>query len=204
MKQYPSIHHFKNQNIPIYAFDKLDGSNIRVEWSKKNNFYKYGSRKRLIDENDTHLGEAVSLVNEWERELSDIFKKERFEKVTCFFEYYGKNSFAGQHEDEEHKVTLIDVDIFKKGITHPKDFLKLYGDLDIAELLYIGNSNQEFYKLVKGSELDGMSFEGVVCKGAERKKQFSKPVNFKIKSVAWINKLKNFCKQDEKLFENLY
>jgi hypothetical protein len=43
MKTYPSI----SRDIvgqPIYAFDKLDGSNIRAEWSKKNGFHKFGSR----------------------------------------------------------------------------------------------------------------------------------------------------------------
>jgi len=40
MLEYPTI---KKEviNIPIYAFDKIDGSNIRVEWGPKNGFYKF-------------------------------------------------------------------------------------------------------------------------------------------------------------------
>jgi hypothetical protein len=35
MKAYRSIDKRIIPNIFIYAFDKLDGSNIRVEWSRK-------------------------------------------------------------------------------------------------------------------------------------------------------------------------
>ena len=53
MKQYPSISG-KLVNTKIYAFDKLDGSNIRGTWSKKRGFYKFGTRTQMLDENYEH------------------------------------------------------------------------------------------------------------------------------------------------------
>jgi hypothetical protein len=35
MKQYPSIDATVRRGILVYAFDKLDGSNIRAEWDRK-------------------------------------------------------------------------------------------------------------------------------------------------------------------------
>ena len=63
MKQYPHMHYFNKGIIGeyIYAFDKLDGSNIRAEWNPKRGFYKFGSRNSMIDEKSPHLGEAVVL-----------------------------------------------------------------------------------------------------------------------------------------------
>jgi hypothetical protein len=47
-----------------------------------------------------------------------------------------------------------------------------------------------------------MTFEGVVCKGANDKKT-KMPIMFKIKSQAWLDKLKEHCKEDEALFNKL-
>lgn len=45
MITYPSLdYYFDYPEIYIYAFDKLDGSNIRFEWSRKRGFYKFGTR----------------------------------------------------------------------------------------------------------------------------------------------------------------
>jgi len=44
MKSYPSIPGKHTNGIPLTVFDKLDGSNIRAEWSKKRGFYKFGTR----------------------------------------------------------------------------------------------------------------------------------------------------------------
>jgi hypothetical protein len=114
---------------------------------------------------------------------------------------WGKNSFAGNHIDEKHYLTLFDVSVHKKGILLPQEFLKLFGNLDIAKLLYYGNANSEFIEKVKNRELNGMTFEGVVCKG--RLEYPGLPLMFKIKSLEWINKLKNFCKDDNNLYEKL-
>ena len=164
MKEYPSINKDVRNGEKIYAFDKLDGQNFRLEWNKKNKFHKFGSRTQLIDVNDENWGEAARIsVNKYEKDLHDIFVKSRYEKVICFFEFWGKNSFAGRHIKEDHDVTLFDVSVHKKGILLPKDFLKMFDKIDIAKMLYYGNANSEFIESVRNRKLEGMSMEIVSC-----------------------------------------
>jgi hypothetical protein len=47
-----------------------------------------------------------------------------------------------------------------------------------------------------------MTFEGVVCKGSSTTKA-AMPTMFKIKSKAWLEKLKEYCKGNDKLFAML-
>ena len=203
MKQYPTIDRQIQRGIKAYVFDKLDGSHIRAEWNRKNGFYKFGSRKRLVGTDQLFLPEAESLIRKAEDELIKVFKKQRYEKVICFLEFWGKNSFAGKHIEEPHFITLIDVNPHKKGILLPKEFLKLFSHLDItAKLLYHGNINQPFIDLVKENKLEGITMEGVVCKTLPSKKGYP-PTMFKIKTKAWIQKLKEYCKGNEKLFNEL-
>lgn len=207
MEQYHSIDRDIVGSKHIYAFDKIDGSNIRAEWGRKKGkwgeFWKFGTRTQLLDETNKDFGEAVGLVrNKYEEALTAIFRKQQWEKVTCFFEFWGPNSFAGMHQSEPHTVTLFDIKVFKKGFLLPRDYLKLVGNLDIAKLLYQGNANEPFVQSVRDGSLSGMTFEGVVCKGNEYKTP-GMPWMFKVKNSAWIAKLKDKCKGDEKLFEKL-
>lgn len=197
MKQYPSIPR-EYRNIPIYAFDKLDGSNIKVEWHPKKGLHKFGSRTQLIDETSS-FGESITLIKEYENKIHKQLKDMRAESATLFFEFYGANSFAGYHIDEPHQVTLIDVSIHKKGFMNPNDFNNSF-DIPKANLLYVGNCNSTFIESVKDGTLEGMSFEGVVCKGV-RAKSSHPPIMFKVKNRAWIDKLKSTV--SEELFNSL-
>jgi hypothetical protein len=204
MKSYPSINKDIRHDVHIYAFDKLDGSNIRAEWSAKRGFYKFGTRNQLIDESATPCGQAIPLIKEkYEEHLGMVFKEQRWREVVCFFEFYGEKSFAGYHfEDDPKTVTLFDVNVYKEGLLEPREFIKLFGHLDIAKVLYEGRVNTTLFDKVKQSTLEGMTFEGVVCKGANDKKT-KMPIMFKIKSKAWLDKLKIHCGNDERLFEKL-
>ena len=123
MKEYPSIDRVVRNEV-IYAFDKLDGQNLRVEWNKKQKFHKYGSRRQLIskaqgrkEDGPYRWSEAIDRVHvKYEKELHDIFVKARFQKAVAFFEFHGPSSFAGRHVDEELDVTLIDVRVHQKGL----------------------------------------------------------------------------------------
>lgn len=200
MKTYPSITKKTDENIDIYAFDKIDGSNIRAEWTNKLGFHRFGSRHQLLDETHEFLHEAPGLVvGKYERDLTDIFKKLGYQKVICFFEFVGENSFAGFHKPEKHDVVLFDVNPYKKGILAPNEFVKHYGHLDIPKIVHQGRVGKSFHDNVRNSLVEGVTFEGVVCKG-KRKNQTHM---FKIKTDAWLNKLRNFCKEDDALFERL-
>jgi hypothetical protein len=203
MKKYPSIPPDIVKGEQIYAFDKLDGSQIRCEWSKKRGFYKFGTRRRLLDGDEQVLGEAVSIIqNKYSEDLQKIFKKQQWRDVVCFFEFFGPGSFAGAHRPKgPYDVVLFDTAPDKKGILEPRDFIKRFGHLDIAKMLYRGNANSELIEAVRNSALDGMTFEGVVCKGKHISPGL--PRLFKIKSNAWYDRLKRLCGDDQELYEKL-
>lgn len=203
MEIYPSIN-TDIINTHIFAFDKLDGSNIRAEWTRKNGLVKFGTRRRLLDANEQPLGEAVGLIQEgYAEELDRIFRKQKLMKATAFFEFYGDSSFAGLHSpDEPHQVRLIEVHHYKQGIVSPQDFLKTYASrVPTADLLYQGKPNQDFIRSVKNGTLEGMTFEGVVCKGGQDSR--NRRILFKVKNQAWLQKLREVYKGDEKKIQEL-
>jgi len=184
-------------------FDKLDGSNIRAEWSSKQGFYKFGSRRQLIDRNHPILGEAVDLVVEnYQEQLSSIFSAKKWERAVAFFEFYGENSFAGSHEkDEEHKVTLIDVNVYKRGMIEPLHFIELFEEVGIPKVLHKGVLTEDLVTSVKNGTLEDMTFEGVVCKYHNQKNKIVRM--FKIKNRGWIDRLKEKCNGNAALFKRL-
>ena len=79
MKRYPSIEKEIIKGEYTYLFDKLDGSNIRAEWTKKNQFYKFGSRTELIDKSHLLLGKAPQLIiDKYQADLTKKFKENIF------------------------------------------------------------------------------------------------------------------------------
>lgn len=204
MKFYPSITKEVRQDLYIYAFDKIDGSNIRAEWNSKRGFYKFGTRHQLMDEKTPPFGTSIPLLRDkYEQDLGKVFKEQGWKDAICFFEYWGPSSFAGNHNfQEKMDITLIDVNPYKQGILEPESFIQLFGHLDIAKVCYQGYVSVELFDQVKQSTLPGMTFEGVVCKAASDTNA-KMPVMFKIKSRAWLDKLKEYCKGDERLFEKL-
>ncbi len=201
MKRYPSISRVISTFTQIRAFDKIDGSNIRAEWSRKRGFYKFGARNRLLGEDEPIIGEAIKLIQDkYDESLSRIFRHERIQRVVAFFEFAGEHSAFGQHdENESHDVVLIDAAFIHEGIMDPKKFLRTFKKVHTAPMLYHGKANTEFINLVRHRNLDGMTFEGVVCKAKLNRKM----VMFKIKSLDWIAKLQEYCAGDLKLFEEL-
>jgi len=196
MKTYPSIEYRLNRNIDVYGFDKIDGSNIRAEWSVKNGFYKFGKRNRLIDETDEQFGEASDIVNnKYGEDLSRLFYDNKFGRALAFFEFWGPNSFAGKHdEEEEHTVTLIDINPYKRGILAPGKFIKLCEDkIEIPNVLFHGRVGTQLVETIRESKLGGMTFEGVVFKGVRKGTHLSM---FKVKSKAWIDKIKTLYHED--------
>jgi hypothetical protein len=200
MKSYPKISG-QISNLDIFAFDKLDGSNIRAEWSKKRGFYKFGTRKQMIDERALIFGESVGLIKEkYEADITKVMKASRLEKGVFFFEFLGPSSFAGWHSSEEaHTVTMFDANIHRLGMLQPKVYLKMFGHLDIAPLLYRGKPNEDFLTEVREGTLEGMTHEGVICK-APHPKIKGGVLMFKVKNQTWYDELRIKCAGDESLF----
>lgn len=204
MKTYPSISYATECHLAIKAFDKLDGSNIRAEWSKKKGWHKFGTRNRLVDVTDPLFGQAPELVtSKYGDPLGKALYDNRYDSAICFFELWGPSSFAGMHDPKEKlQVTLFDVAPFNQGIMVPELFLKVCGHLDHASVLYDGPVTPEFIEQVRSSTLPGMTFEGVVCKSANDKKT-KMPVMFKQKSSAWLDKLHDFCGDNKDMLNSL-
>lgn len=205
MKEYPTIGTtYLRSDTKVFVWDKIDGSNIRAEWNQKRGFYKFGSRTQLIDETSSQLGEAIKLIKEqYSDSLGSVFRKERWKSVVAFFEFSGPGSFAGNHNSNElHEVTLLDVDVDRTGILESRIFYDLFNHVKLPKLLHVGKITHGLVESVRSSTLPGMTFEGVVCKGPIDRKN-GLPVMFKIKSNAWLTKLKSFTAGDEALFARL-
>ena len=197
MKSYPSIEYwnkglFDNQ---VYAFDKIDGSNIRCEWSKKRGWYKFGTRKQIIDEKHEQFGEAVSIfMEEYAQGLENVFKEDRDLRnamsFVVFCEFFGENSFAGDHKDEDEKyLVLFDVNQYKKGFIPPKEFINKFKHLGTPRVVYSGSYTKVLVSRVKENEFNLK--EGVVVKGIRRTKKGADNIwMVKIKTNDWLKKLK--------------
>lgn len=189
MKAYPSIRGSrKHIGQPCVAFYKYDGSNLRFEWSKKRGWHKYGTRRRLFDEADTMYGPAITtfketLAEDIEKVACDEYKNEN---VIAFTEFFGSKSFAGQHDlTETKKLALFDINIHKKGLISPMEFVKNFCHLEhAAKVIYEGNLNQTFVDDVRNGKYD--LNEGVVAKGGTGHKMWM----CKIKTHAYLERLK--------------
>lgn len=203
MKEYPSISRVTQFGKPVYVFDKLDGSNLRAEWDRKKGWWKFGKRHGLVDHTLPILLKGEPLFMEkYSEDLSRILHNMRVPKATAFFEFWGPNSFAGTHdEDDDHTVTLIDFSVHKKGFLHPRDFLKILDGVDHASLLYHGNFTKPLRNEIMEGLLPGITSEGVVCKGSFVSP--GRPLMFKVKTKEWLDNLRNFCGDNETLFNKM-
>lgn len=196
MKQYPHIEYWNQckYGSTVWGFDKLDGTNIRAEWSKKRGFYKFGTRKQMIDENHPQFGEAVKLfLEKYNEGLSKIFTDNKeyknIKSFVTFAEYYGEKSFAGYHEDDEKDITLFDISMYQKGWVKPKDFIDNFNHLGIPRLIYQGNFNRSLIRDVKEGVYDVE--EGIIVKGLRKTKGDELVWMTKIKTDKWLKKLKH-------------
>jgi hypothetical protein len=191
MKSYPSIPRSTGQafrEFDAYVFDKLDGSNLRFEWSKKQGWHKFGTRHRLFDEKDLDFGTAIPI---FKQNLSEVIEKQakdnRWERVIAFCEFFGENSFSGIHYPEPKQLKLFDIDVYKKGLLYPKEFLKQFGDLDISvKFLGCHKWNRSFVEKVRINEIEGITFEGAVGKAVDGREI----IMAKAKTQAWIDAVK--------------
>lgn len=200
MKSYHSIPKYSEEDFGkyIYAFEKIDGSNFRAEWDRKlskktsftNGFGKFGTRNEVIRSVSNPFFEGIEIFKKkFSMDLDKIFREEKIfrgiDRLTVYGEFFGEHSFAGIHIPAElHDIKIFDIFVYKKDFLAPRDFLDIFGNLDICKLVYQGSFNPVFLKMIQRNDLHLK--EGVVCKGAEDKKIYM----FKIKNDTWLNTVK--------------
>lgn len=192
MIPYPSIAKFNEGFLgrECLAFYKLDGSNIRVEYSPKRGWYKWGTRTRLFDETDAEFADAIKVFH---REFADgMAKKLKSKRAIAYLEFFGPHSFAGKHEpgflgvenNDPKSLVLFDVEIEKRRMMNPWEFVKNFGEFKIPEIIYEGKLTEEFVKDVRHSKYPVN--EGVVCKGGNGQHLWMT----KIKTLDYLERLK--------------
>ena len=219
MKQYHSIEYWNKgvMGTNVFAFDKLDGSNLRFEWNQKeskkgknNGFNKFGTRKQIIGPGDDTWGEGIQIfMNKYSEGLDKIFRTNKYyrnaKKLTCFAEFYGENSFAGWHDPKEKgkmQLTLFDIDVYQKGFLKPRDFIKQFQHLEIPDIIFEGQYNKKLVEDVKNNIYNLK--EGVVVKGITltKRKGVENVWMTKIKTDEWLQKVKGIF-GEEKLLEEV-
>lgn len=175
MIEYPSIpNSSKAPRANCVAFDKLDGSNFRAKWTNKRGFDVFGTRTQLINEDDEFWGQMVRLFkSSLSAALDDKFRNDKEyrhdREIIVFGEFFGKNSFAGRHIDEDEKRIVI-FDVLRghkqRKFVPPLDFIKEFQEIvPIPNVIYHGNLNEEFIQSVRRNDF-GLN-EGVICKGTK-------------------------------------
>lgn len=194
MKSYPKIDYFNKGFFgeTVWVFDKLDGSNLRFEWNRKRGWYKFGTRNVMITEKDPNFGESIPIfMDKYAVDLGKVFKKEysNVESVVVFCEFVGENSFSGKHIIEDKKdVVLFDISLYKRGLVLPKDFIENFGHLHIPNLIYKGEYNNQLIRDIRDN-IYGLK-EGGVAKGVRKTKGDHIVWMTKIKTIEWLNKVK--------------
>jgi hypothetical protein len=196
MKKYPKIEYIKDIiGRDGIVFDKLDGSNVRFQWNRKQGWYKFGTRNNLMDRDYPVLGVGIDIfLNKYGEDLSKVFvdKYKKVESFIVFGEFFGENSFAGSHLDSDKKdVVLFDINGYKKGFLPPEEFIQNFGHLDIPRVIHKGKITDGVIKSVKDNIWN--LNEGVIVKGKGDREVWMT----KIKTRDWIQKLKEKFNQED-------
>lgn len=192
MKDYPQIPRSTGQTFQefdAYVFDKLDGSNLRWEWSKKQGWHKFGTRTRLFDASDPMFGVAIAIFQETMSEgLTKMAKDNRWDRLIVFTEFLGVQSFAGWHDPIDTKTLhLIDLAPHRQGILGPKEYLDLIEPSGLPHAAFLGRQRwtRGYIERVWNGEVP-CTLEGVVGKSGSRHGL----IMAKAKTKAWIEKVK--------------
>lgn len=204
MKDYPSIPPFSNKFLgrQCIAFRKEDGSNIRIKWSIKKGWHLFGTRHRLFDHTDKEFGCVIELWHKkYAKDIDEIINTDKkfhnVREIICYCEFLGPFSFGGQHDiahpalqivgathNNPKDIILFDVNIHKKGLMSPLDFINAFENIHTAEVIYKGVLDTVFVQKVK--EGDYSVVEGVVIKGGTGHTLWMT----KIKTLAYLEELK--------------
>lgn len=191
MKDYPSIPRSTGTSFTefdAHVFDKLDGSCLRFNWSRKGGWTKAGTRTRLLDVSDPVFGPALPLFEATLAEpLARIARDARWERVVVFGEFWGPGSFAGLHQPgDPMTITVFDAAPYKKGILEPNEFRRLFDGV-VPTPAFLGRVRwtRGFVERVRLGDMPGVTFEGVVGKAPGRQGL----TMAKAKTQAWLDRV---------------
>lgn len=196
--KYPKIPDGKNCPLKkCVAFEKYDGTNFHWKWS--GGWREFGTRRtKFAFDNvgeeyfqQAHPGlegapeafyEAAEKLDEYLH--NKYWTPDTENEIIIFSEFFGPNSFAGSHKEEDIKQHII-FDVMVNGkLLSPEDFIKDYQPFNIAKVVYSGKYTGQFVEDVrKGKYTSG---EGVVCKGIVDGQVYMT----KIKTNSYLERLK--------------
>ncbi len=175
---YPKIPENSNKFFgKCIAFEKYDGTNLHWKWDPQYGWLGFGTRRthfsltregiKDFSQEHSELAEAPHIFNEGLRDKLTMFfcinSAKRLHNITVFTEFYGPNSFAGNHDaNDEHKLILIDV-MFNGILIAPELFNQEYSQFGSAQIVYKGKYNGQFAEDVRKGKYN--INEGVVVKG---------------------------------------
>lgn len=197
-----------SKNCPLekcIAFEKYDGTNLHWVWENELGWYAFGTRRDRFDLdergiahfNAAHPGleEAPQIfIRNFAKSLEVLFQENpqySSSEITVFTEFFGANSFAGMHkQDEPKQLVMFDVEV-DRTLIEPENFLRDFSSVNIARVVYRGKLTGKFIDEVREGKY-GVA-EGVVCKG---KSNANGIWMVKIKTLAYMKKLQQAFKDD--------
>jgi len=218
MKNYCKIpSSFEIMMDKFIAFEKYDGTCLVAEHDLENpKNFMYGTRsdyplhdyffKSEFSNIHPEIKWAGDYIWEYLKNYGDLIltrlqkcNLNHYDNVRFVFEYFGKDSFAGQHNPRSsHDVVLIDLILLKnqeekilETYLSPDIFVNVAKDCRSARVIYQGKFNGSFVEDVRKGNFDVV--EGVVCKGYGKYQSVCK-----VKTNSYMEKLKNHFKDDWK------
>ena len=195
------------------VFEKYDGTNLHWDWERDFGWHSFGTRRDAFNltaqgiadfqAKHDHLTETVTI---FETTLADgcaeVFNThpayQMHPRFKIFAEFLGAHSFAGLHKNEDPKeLRLFDVEAEGFGLLGPQQFVRDFGHLPIARVLYQGKFTGALVEDVRRGRYNVA--EGVICKGGSGGSDLWM---VKIKTAAYLERLKQaFAERWEEYWE---
>ena len=202
---YPKIPDTKNCPLKnCIAQVKYDGTCIHIDFEEACGSIGFGTRRDVFDDDlsgaqdfriaHPGLDEVPDLVddicfNGLERHILQ-YNNCNYKKINVFAEFFGSNSFAGQHDPNDQKQLII-FDVMVDGNFLPPDQLyKDFSQFNLVKKIYTGKYTGQLVEDIRKGRYQ--LNEGAIIKGFV-KDQFYMA---KIKTDAYKEKLKNVFKDN--------
>lgn len=176
---YPKIP--DSQQFPLgkcIAFEKCDGTNMHFCWNRDFGWHAFGTRRDEFNLTQDGISQFIACHPELS-DAAEVFQRGLAHGIEAVFrlnatyqtpddfkvfaEFFGPNSFAGAHRAEDPKeLRLFDVEVDEFGLIGPEQFVRDFGHLPTARVIYQGRFNGMFADAVRQGKYPVV--EGVICK----------------------------------------